>query len=376
VFSAPFLLFSGYAGFLADRFSKRRVIVLCKVAEIGIMLLGLVAFLAFARIGYGGLLFVLFLMGTHSAFFGPSKYGILPEMLRPRDLPRANGIMLMTTFLAIIFGGALGGVLSDLAVRADRPFSETASRLWMASAVCVTIAMLGSLTALLVRRVPAAVPGLRFRVSALAVPPEMRQMLRGDRPLLGAVVASSIFWLVAGVAPLAVNSLGKTQLNLNDAQTSILMASIGVGIAMGSVLAGRLSRGTADFRLMQWGGWGLIVTLLVIALPGPIDGHLLGFRGSLVALIIMGMFAGMYAIPLQVFMQSRPPEGQKGRMIAVMNQANFAAIFVSSGVYWLFDRIVVYCDWPRCVIFAMTAGIMLTTVLLYRPQVDSAARQY
>ena len=374
IFSAPFLLFSGYAGFLADRYSKRKVIVLCKMAEIGIMLLGLVAFLSFTQVGYPGLLFVLFLMGSHSAFFGPSKYGILPEMLRAQDLPRANGILLMTTFLAIIFGGAIGGMLSNFAIPDDMPLAASASRLWMASAVCIGIAMTGSLTSLLVRRVPAAVPNLRFRFSALTIPPEMREMLRRDRPLLGAVLASSVFWLVAGVAPLAVNSLGKTQLLLNDTLASILMASIGVGIGIGSVLAGRLSRGTADFRLMQWGGWGLIAVLLVISLPGPFHGHLLGFWGSLVALIVMGMFAGMYAIPLQVFMQSRPPEGQKGRMIAVMNQANFAAIFVSSGVYWIFDRIVVWCDLPRCVIFALTSGIMVTTVILYRPRLDTAPR--
>jgi acyl-[acyl-carrier-protein]-phospholipid O-acyltransferase/long-chain-fatty-acid--[acyl-carrier-protein] ligase len=373
VFSAPFLLFSGYAGFLADRFSKRRVIILCKMAEIGIMLLGVVAFLNFSQFGFAGVLAVLFLMGSHSAFFGPSKYGILPEMLRPGDLPNANGIMLMTTFLAIIFGGALGGFLSDQ-LTCKGAFAATASNLWIVSAICVEIALLGTLAARRVRRVPPAVPGLRFRFSSLTIPPETRQMLRNDRRLLGAVLASSIFWLVAGVAPMAVNSLGVTQLKLSDAWASVLMVCIGVGIMIGSILAGMLSRGVADFRLMRWGGWGLIAALLVLALPGPIHGHLLGFWGSLVALIVMGMFAGMYAIPLQVFMQSRPPDGQKGRMIAVMNQANFAAIFISSGVYWIFDRIVVWCDWPRCVIFALTAVIMLIAVLLYRPQVHSAAQ--
>jgi acyl-[acyl-carrier-protein]-phospholipid O-acyltransferase/long-chain-fatty-acid--[acyl-carrier-protein] ligase len=200
-------------------------------------------------------------------------------------------------------------------------------------------------------------------------------MLLCDRPLLGAVLASSVFWLVAGVAQQAVNSLGVHQLKLNDTRTSILMASIGVGIAVGAVLAGRLSHGTADFRIMRRGGWGLIASLVVVSLPGPFHGHLLGFWGSLVALIILGIFSGMYAIPLQVFMQSRPPEGQKGRMIAVMNQANFAAILLSSGVYWVFDRLVVFKDWPRCVIFAMTALVMLATVLLYRPHsVESLPR--
>ncbi len=133
------------------------------------MLMGLVAFLSFGRWGFAGLFVVLFLMGTHSAFFGPSKYGILPEMLRPRDLPRANGIILMTTFLAIIFGTVLAGVLCDLAIEDRLPLDATAHRLWIASMVCMGIAVTGTLTSLLVRRVPAAVPDLPFTWSALTV---------------------------------------------------------------------------------------------------------------------------------------------------------------------------------------------------------------
>src|SRR3954451_1290728 len=78
IFSVPFVLFSGFAGFLSDRYSKRTIIVSAKVAEIGIMALGLVGFLYYGQTGFAGLLVVLFLMGTHSAFFGPPKYGVLP----------------------------------------------------------------------------------------------------------------------------------------------------------------------------------------------------------------------------------------------------------------------------------------------------------
>src|SRR5687768_11130244 len=114
IFSLPFVLFSGFAGYLSDRHSKRNVIVACKLAEIGIMLLGMIGFLAYGMTGYSGLLVVLFLMGTHSAFFGPGKYGILPELFREHDLPKANGVILMTTFLAIIFGTASAGLMGGL----------------------------------------------------------------------------------------------------------------------------------------------------------------------------------------------------------------------------------------------------------------------
>ncbi len=371
VFSIPFVMFSGVAGFLADRFPKQRIMVWSKVAEIGVMALGLIAFLSFGFGGFPILLAVLFLMGTQSAFFGPSKYGILPEMLRDRDLPRANGIILMTTFLAIIFGAASAGLLSDLALEPHASLDSTARNLWSASTICIVLAVLGTASALLIRRVPPAAPELRFRAGALAIPQTTRRMLRTDRPLFGALLASSVFWLVAGVANLSVNSLGHSQLKLSDTRTSLLLACIGVGIAAGAVLAGMLSRGRADFHVMRVGGWGLVASLLALSLPGPNHGHLFGFAFSLPALIILGIFAGMYAIPLQVFMQLRPPEGQKGRMIAVMNQANFIALLLSSVTYWAFDRCIAARNWPRCALFAMTAVVMLTAVIGYRPREEA-----
>jgi acyl-[acyl-carrier-protein]-phospholipid O-acyltransferase/long-chain-fatty-acid--[acyl-carrier-protein] ligase len=135
VFALPFILFSGLAGYLSDRYSKRTVILLAKVAEIGIMALGMLAFLEYGMFGYRGLLVVLFLMGTHSAFFGPGKYGILPELFRQTDLPRANGVILMTTFLAIIFGTASAGVLGTLV--GDAGGERDPQRLWVGSAVCM-----------------------------------------------------------------------------------------------------------------------------------------------------------------------------------------------------------------------------------------------
>ena len=128
IFSLAFILFSGFAGYLSDRNPKRNIIVASKVAEIVAMLLGIVAFLLFPIAGLNGLLLVLFLTGVQSAFFGPGKYGILPEMLRKEDLPRANGVMLMTTFLAIILGTAFAGFLNDIFVSDNITYEESARR--------------------------------------------------------------------------------------------------------------------------------------------------------------------------------------------------------------------------------------------------------
>jgi acyl-[acyl-carrier-protein]-phospholipid O-acyltransferase/long-chain-fatty-acid--[acyl-carrier-protein] ligase len=366
-FSLPFVLFSGFAGYLSDRYSKRTVIVLAKLAEIGIMLLGMVGFLMFVHTGYRGLLAVLFLMGTHSAFFGPGKYGILPELFRAGDLPRANGIILMTTFLAIIFGTASAGVLGTLL--ADRgQASEDPTRLWIGSAMCVLIAVLGTCTSLLIRKTPRAEPNLRFHLSSLWVPPETRTVLAADRPLVLALLVSCLFWLIGGVAMSAVNSLGKVQLGLNDAWTSIMTAVIGLGIAVGAVLAGRLCRQTADFRVTRAGACGIIVSMLLLAAWGPGGRQILGFGGSLVALVVLGMSAGMFAIPVQVFIQVRPPQKQRGRMIAVMNLLNFIAIFLAGPVYKLFDVIANSASLPRSSIFAMAALLILPVALFYRPR--------
>src|SRR5437762_12118808 len=256
IFSLPFVLFSGFAGYLSDRYSKRTMIVACKCAEVGIMLLGMIGFLAFGAFGYRGLLVVLFLMGTHSAFFGPGKYGILPELFREGDLPRANGVILMTTFLAIIFGTASAGFLGDLLYDpAGQPVPE---RLWIGSLICIGIAACGTITSLMVRYVPPAVPDLRFQPSSLLIPHDTRALLLADRPLLAALLVSCMFWLVSGLAMQSVNSLGMTQLGVGERRTSLLTAVIGLGIAAGAVVAGRISRGKVDFRLVTWGGWGMV----------------------------------------------------------------------------------------------------------------------
>ncbi len=370
VFSLPFVLFSGYAGFLSDRFSKRTIILLAKFGELVVMTLGVLAFFNYSRTGYTGLLVVLGLMGTQSAFFGPSKYGILPEMLRRSDLPRANGLILMTTFLAIIFGTASAGVLGQWLVDETAPLAESAGGLAQGSAFCIAIAVIGIVTALWIRRVPPARPDLRFRMSALTMTPETRAVLRNDLPLLAAILASCTFWLVSGIAIQSINSLGLVQLELGKQLTSLLTAMIGAGIAVGAVIAGRMCRGRADPRVVRLGVWGIVIFLLILSISLPDGRHLLGFWGSLVVLLLVGISAGMFAIPVQVFIQARPPTGQKGRMIAVMNQANFIAITLAGFIYLAMDRSAVAMDWPRSTLFAMMAGLFLPVALLYRLPAD------
>jgi MFS family permease len=358
VFAAAFLMFSGVAGFVSDRVSKRSIIIFFKVAEIFVMFLGMLGFIWYDHVGFAGMLVVLFLMGTHSAFFGPPKYGILPEMIRGKDLPRANGIFLMLTFLAIIFGTAAAGALLRF----------SGGRIWLGSLVCIGIAMLGTATSLAVRRVPPAQPDLKHHLSSWGVPSEIVQLLRQDRELIWAIVVVSIFWMVGGIVQQTVNALGQTQLGLDDLRTSIMAASIGVGIALGCALGGYLSRGRVNRRVVVTGAAGILVTLVVMCLPGGPHRHLLGFYGSIPVLIAAGIFTGMFIVPVQVLLQSRPPREEKGRMIATMNQCSWVGIILGAVLYQACIAVLDATGWPRSAIFGVAAALMLPVALLYRPK--------
>ncbi|MCC9654729.1 MFS transporter [Rhodopirellula halodulae] len=370
VFGLPFVLFGGLAGYLADRYSKRTIIVTSKVAEIVVMGLGLLAFLATPMIGFAGLWIVLFLMGLQSTFFGPGKYGIMPEMLSGNQLNRGNGLVLMTTFIAIIIGTAVAGPLKDSIIPEGVPQLEAASGLWIGSLVCVGIAVVGTITSLLIIRLPAADPQLKLKAEYLAVPKPMRTLLKTDTPLLIALLASCVFWLIAGLTIQAVNSLGKTQLLVSDTKTSLMVSLISVGIAAGGAAAGVLSKRLTDRVVIQIGMWGVVAfcALMAISLPG--GRHLLGFGGSIPVLMLLGASAAFFAIPIQVFLQARPPEALKGRMIAVMNQANFFAIVMSGVLYQVLNTILTKADLPRSTVFGAMAVLFLPVAIFYRPSLE------
>lgn len=362
VFSLPFVLFSGFAGYLSDRYSKTPIIVLCKIAEIGTMLLGLMAFYFYDILGTTGTWIVLFLMGAQSSFFGPGKYGILPELFRAKDLPRANGLILMTTFLAIIFGTVLAGSLKDVLMTED----GSAKSLWIGLLVCVGIAVLGTIASLFVRKVPPAQPGIPVTLDCLAVSRDVYEMLRRDRVLLSALLASSVFWLVSGIAVPTVNRLGLGQLQVDATKTSLLTASIGFGIMIGALVASWLCRKGFGDQCVTLGLVGIFGALALLGFWTAGGAHFLGFGGSIAALVMMGIFAAIFAIPIQVFLQDRPPSHLKGRMIATMNQANFIGILISGPLYQVFEATAGRLQWPICSVFWMMSALVLPVALFYR----------
>ncbi len=328
LFAFAFVLFSGFAGYLSDRYRKKRVVVACKVAEIFVMGMGLLVFL----MGDPGstsfiiaLFVLLFLMGVHSAFFGPSKYGILPELFSDADLPVINGVILGTTFLAIIFGTALAGVLKQL----------LGNQLWMISLVCVVLAVIGTATATLIRSIPAAQPSLKFSLSDSFVEPRIWKLAMRDSLLFKVLLVYSTFWFCGGVIALTITLVGEVQMNLPETVTGAFNASMGLGIGIGSISAAIISKKDVRLILVKIGSLGLFCGMAAASIVAvlPIDVALRSWLFG-ISLFVGGFFGGWVAIPLQVFIQAHPPAELKGRMIALMNIMTWTGILLASVYYF------------------------------------------
>jgi MFS family permease len=380
LFALPWIFFSGIAGFVSDKTSKKRGIVVCKVLEIVVMLGGM---LAFYLSELWPLMFVLFFMGVQSTFFGPSKYGVLPELFRSRDLPNVNGMFQMTTFLAIIFGVALAGLLKE-----EFPGQ---SGLAVISGVCILVAIAGTVSATFVRQTPIAKPDLEFKWSAVGIDRSNWQLLKDDRSLLGVLLVSSLFWFVGGVVQPSVNTLGRFELLVGDGRTGLIACCLGIGIAFGCIFAGRLSKHKIRFALVTWGAIGLAVSLSALVAISYLTETALHYQiekttwtGMVfnasplewltrASLTLVGFSAGVFIVPLQVVLQVAPPEAQKGRMIGTMNLVNWIGILLSAvfvGVYGLLRAplsSILPFDLRPATVFGLVAVMMVMVAVWYRP---------
>lgn len=367
IFALPFVLLSGYAGYLSDRYSKRTIIVLSKITEIIAMGLGM---LAFWYGSFGAALAVLGLMGAQSAFFGPAKYGILPETLSRSDLPRANGLYQMTTFLSIILGTACAGFFKQ----------EFHSHLWVVAGICVAIAVVGTITSLGVNPTPAAQPDLKFEWDTVGINKNTRELLGKDRNLRTILFMTCLFWFIAGMVFQAINSFGLEQLSLNDFSTSLLVASVAIGIAIGSLLAAVLSRGSVNFGLVRGGAATMAFSMACLTIPVVTSSPDFGPYIAGLFLILAGMGTGMFAVPLQVYMQSQPPAEQKGRVIGAMNLLNWIGILLAAVMYQITINLLYYFGLPPSLIFGVAGSPMLLVGLFFHappvkaPTQESIAR--
>jgi len=256
VFMLPFFLFSGYAGHMADVFSKRNVLVITKAFEIVAMVLGLFALLS-GRIEL--MLGIVFLMALQSTFFSPAKYGILPEMLPDKDLSRGNGLLEMSTFLAIILGTWLAGEM----------LAAWKERLEVIGLVLIGLAVVGTITSLGIVKVPASGAQKPFKLNPWAEIGSGIKRLKSEKTLWFTVLGIAYFWFLGALIQLALILLGKEVMGLDDRWVARLGAFLAIGIAFGSLGAGRLSGDKVELGLVPLGsiGMGFCSILLYSSTP-------------------------------------------------------------------------------------------------------------
>lgn len=383
-FALPFVLLSGLGGYISDRFSRQRVIVYCKIGEIAVMACALLVLLMADLSTQTQLMLligVLALLGGQSALFGPSKYAILPELFAKKQLLPVNGSVQMTTFLAIIFGMALAGIALDI----------LDDGLWYVSVIAVGIAIVGTLTSLLIRRTDAAHPNLPLRFEMVFVPRETWRLILSMPMLRNCLLMATLFWFIGGVTQPAVNSLGELAFGISKTRTSLMAASIGVGIACGCIIAGTRSQQRGDGSVwVRCGGWMLVISLGIITLissgllgyplPGDEQGSILAgilqadplewmMRGSM---FLLGFSAGVFVIPIQVYIQQAPPAEHKGRVLGALNLLSWIGIVASAVFIGVANKVtdaLATEDAPysmRFLVFAALAIVMLPAAMLFR----------
>ena len=331
IFIFPFFLFSATAGQLADHFPKWRLIRWVKVWEIGVMIL---AGVGFATNSVALLLVVLFLMGTQSAFFGPAKYAILPELLDEHSLVGGNAMVAMATFLAILLGTITGGLV---VAGGDR----WVSRLGL---VVVTVAVLGLVASLFVKKTPAANPDLPVRLEPVKPTIDILRVTRRVHPVFLSVLAVSWFWFLGASFLSILPNFSKDVLGGGETVVTLCLATFCVGIGTGSMLCEKLSRRRLELGLVPLGSIGISVFALDLAFSGwrfaaPIGGplstvgeflHQPGSAHILFDLFMIAVFSGFYTVPLMTFIQQRSVLAERSRVIAGNNILNALFIVASS----------------------------------------------
>ena len=314
LFAIPFILFSMTGGYFADRFSKRSVTIGTKFLEIVVMAFFIVGLsMRSLPMECAG----VFLISTEGALFGPSKYGLLPELLPEKRLSWGNGIMEFGTFLAGIGGTVAAGELAE----------RFQGREIVAGLLLLACSLIGLVTSLGISKIPAANPAKKFRWNPLGDFLTQMKTILADRVLAWAVLGNTYLFFLAALLQLAIVIYGHDVLRIDETHITYLQASVAIGIGLGSVAAGYLSGGKIEYGLIPLGAVGMTVFGGLLYSPG----HTLLTAG--IHLALLGFSGGLFAVPLNALIQHRPKPDQKGGVIAAANLVSFIGIAIASGVY-------------------------------------------
>lgn len=331
LFILPYFLFSATAGQWAEKFEKARSIRRIKLLEIVIAVLAAVGFwlnsLPF-------LLGVLFLLGAQSTLFGPIKYAILPQALKPEELTGGNGLVEMGTFMAILAGTLFGGYL----------IAEFEQGAWYASLAVIGIAIVGYVAARGVPDAPATAPELVIERNPFKATLDTLRTLKGQRAVLNSVLGISWFFFFGALFLAQLPNYALKVLGGDATVISLLLTLFSLGIGVGSLLCEKLSRRTVEIGLVPLGAIGMTAFGIDLYFAQPIasvvaapldwwaflqgEGH---WRIAL-DLTLIGLFGGFFIVPLFALIQQRAPREQLSRVIAANNILNAAFIVVAAGM--------------------------------------------
>jgi 1-acyl-sn-glycerol-3-phosphate acyltransferase len=329
VFILPFFLFSATSGQVAARFEKTRIIRAVKLLEIAIMSIGAVGFgLRSVTI----LLGALFLMGVHSTLFGPVKYSILPQHLRESELVAGNALVELGTFLAILIGTILGGVLVAL------PRVGPA----VVSATVIGIAVVGWLASRAIPPAPAEDPTLRIRWNPVRETWRMIGVARETRSVFLSILGISWFWFFGAVALAQFPGLGHEVLGGGEHVVTLLLTVFSLGVGLGCILCERLSGGVIELGLVPLGSIGLTLfaaDLAFAAHAAAANGAAIDVRDVLAGprywrvaadLTMLGASGGVFIVPLLAFVQHRTEPRRRSLVIAANNVVNAAFMVLAA----------------------------------------------
>ena len=326
IFILPYFLFSSIAGQFAEKLEKARLIRITTAMEIAIMSVAAVGFvLQDMRV----LLAALFATGVQSTLFGPVKYSILPNVLRPEELTGGNGLVEMGTSISILLGMLFGGLIFSVAGAAHGPMVAAVA------VIALALALAGNLVSRMIPPVPASAPDLAIQWNPLRQSIATWRLTRNQPAVRNSVLGVSWFWFTGTVLTGNLPVYAETHLGGTPTLYVFALAVFSVGVGVGSLLCERLSGRVVEIGLVPLGAIGMSACIVHLGLAPAIAAQGLDVGGFLqqpgawrvvLDLAGIGLFSGFYVVPLFALIQSRTPRGELSRVIAGMNIQN--AVFI------------------------------------------------
>lgn len=378
----PFLIFASAAGFITDRFSRRNVMIWCKFAEIVLLTVGVIV-ICFTPSELGTikvwmLLGILFLLGTQSALFSPSKYGVIPELVPEKQISNANGIVAMTTMIAIVLGQITGGFLFVWTTLYDENkniIGAPATQDWRITAlILVGIAAIGYISSFFLPKLKPSNPKIQFEKNIFLQTGRDLKLLFSYRTLFWVAIASSFFWGLGALSQNNIDKFAAEFLKVKPNLVGIMVSVLSLGIGAGAVLAGWLSRGRIELGMVPLGALGIAVFAMILgftpALPEgiPVGGGTITSSGYIfgsVGLMFLGLMAGFYDIPLAAYLQKESPLEKRGRILAAYNFCSFGFMLSFSVLCLLLAKCFAFTGTASSLYVWMTVGVLVLVVSIF-----------